>query len=217
MNVDQRHLRDCLGRFATGVTVVSYSVAGEARGATVNAFSAVSLDPPLVMVALGRNSRACAALDGVPFAVNVLAADQIDVALQFGGRSRPGARIGWQPRAVADRAVSTNVAGPTDARDEVSAPADDGPGPDAPSLLGAVAVFHCRPWRRYDGGDHVLHVGRVRAAETHPGEPLVFSDGGFTMTGLPLFDGPLVSDFGAAPVPSWSGAVRRFHHRAEAG
>jgi flavin reductase (DIM6/NTAB) family NADH-FMN oxidoreductase RutF len=206
------------------VTVVTYSVAGEVRGATVNAFTAVSLDPPLVMIALGRNSRACAGLDGVPFAVNVLAADQIDVALQFAGRPRPGARIGWRPRAVADPAdvlAATDDLAPIDgavqADDRDAAElTQDGPAADAPSLLGAVAVFHCRPWRRYDGGDHVLHVGRVRAAETHPGEPLVFSDGGFTMTGLPLFDGPLVSDFGAAPLPSWSAAVRRLQQRAEA-
>lgn len=215
MNVDQRHLRDCLGRFTTGVTVLTYSVADEVRGVTVNAFSAVSLDPPLVMVALGRNSRACAALDGVPFAVNVLAADQIDVALQFAGQPRPGVRIGWRPRAVAVSDVPAEAS--TAVTVDVPAPGGDEAEPEAPSLLGVVAVFYCRPWRRYDGGDHVLHVGRVTAAETHPGEPLVFSDGGFTMTGLPLFDGPLVSDFGAAPLPSWSGAVRRFHHRAEAG
>jgi flavin reductase len=71
------------------------------------------------------------------------------------------------------------------------------------------------PWRRYDGGDHVLHLGEVVHAETRPGDPLVFSDGGFATTGLPLLDGPLLITPNGAPAPSWSRAAHRFHHTSE--
>lgn len=186
--MDTRHFRSCLGRFATGVTVVTYRGPDGVRGATVNSFTSVSLDPPLVLVSLARKAQACAAMDGLPFAINVLRADQLDVAMQFAGRPRPGTRIGWQ------------VTG-----------ADE-----APSLSDAVAVLSCRPWRRYDGGDHVLQLGEVVDARVRPGEPLVFSEGRFTTLGLPMLDGPLIHSLDAPPAPGWTGAAHRLHHHAEA-
>ena len=85
--MDARQLRDAFGQFATGVTVVTCTNDdGEPHGATVNAFTAVSLDPPLAQVTLGRNSKACEFLKDKSFAINVLAADQIDVAWHFAGR-----------------------------------------------------------------------------------------------------------------------------------
>jgi len=85
--MDPRELRNAFGQFATGVTVVTCTNAdGEPHGATVNAFTAVSLDPPLAQVTLARNSKACEFLKGKPFAINVLAADQLDVAWHFAGR-----------------------------------------------------------------------------------------------------------------------------------
>ncbi len=158
--MDSRYLRRCLARFTTGVTVVTYRTADGIRGATMNSFTSVSLDPPLVLISLSREARACGAMDGVPFAINVLRADQMDVALQFAGRPRPGARIAWQSCK----------------------------GDQPPSLSEAVAVLRCRPWRRYDGGDHVLQLGEVLDAEVRAGDPLVFSDGRFTTTGQPLLD-----------------------------
>ena len=79
--MDPRELRNAFGGFATGVTVVTCeNDEGQAHGATVNAFTAVSLDPPLAQVTLGRTSKACQLLEGQPFAVNILADDQLDVA-----------------------------------------------------------------------------------------------------------------------------------------
>lgn len=186
--LDPRALRRCFGRFTTGVTVVTYRVGDEVRGATVNSFTSVSLDPPLVLVSLSRTTQACTAMDGLPFAINVLRADQMDVALRFAGRSRAGLRIAWDT------------------------PVDEA---DAPSLADAVAVFQCRPWQRYDGGDHVLQLGEVRSADLRAGEPLVFSDGRFMTTGLPMLDGPLVLSLDGPPAPGWVGAAHRFHARAE--
>jgi flavin reductase (DIM6/NTAB) family NADH-FMN oxidoreductase RutF len=98
MTVDQRDLRDCLGHFATGVTVVTCLAGGEPHGATVNAFTAVSLDPPLVAVAIARRARACGYLDGAPFAVNVLRRTQDGLAHHFAGRGR--AEVTWVPGPV---------------------------------------------------------------------------------------------------------------------
>lgn len=178
--LDGDRLRRCLSRFSTGVTVVTYAVDGTPRGTTVNSFTSVSLRPPLVLVSVARMARACAQLDKGPFAVNILRADQLDVALQFAGRPRPGARIRWQQR----------------------------PG-FAPQLDHTVAVLQCRPWRAYDGGDHVLHLGEVITATTVPGEPLLFSEGEFTTAGLPLPDGPRI-------VTSWVEQARTAHDHAAA-
>ena len=99
--MDPRSLRSTFGRFATGVTVITCRADdGDAHGATVTAFMPVSLDPPLVQVALTRTSKACRLLDGSAFAVNVLAHDQVDVAMNFAGRPNPGV-VRWEQGATA--------------------------------------------------------------------------------------------------------------------
>ena len=72
-------------------------------------------------------------------------------------------------------------------------------------------MFRCRPWRSYDGGDHVLYLGEVTGFEHRSGDPLVFSDGRFVSTGLPLLDGPLVLSLEGPPRPGWVGAAQRVH------
>ena len=100
--VEAADLRSCLGRFATGVTVVSYTAGAEPRGATVNAFSSVSLDPPLILVSIARTARACPLLEDNPFCVNVLAADQVDIAMNFAGK--PSERVvHWDRGELAPR------------------------------------------------------------------------------------------------------------------
>lgn len=95
--VDQRALRNTFGTFATGVTVVTCrNDEGVPHGATVNAFTAVSLDPPLAQVTLTRTARAAKYLQGAPFAINILAIDQLDVALHFAGRPMNG-EPRWEP------------------------------------------------------------------------------------------------------------------------
>lgn len=185
--MDSRHLRRCFSRFTTGVTVVTYETPDGTRGATLNSFTSVSMDPPLVLISLARTSQACEAIGGRPFAINVLRSDQMDVAMQFAGRPRAGAFVSWDPAAVGE----------------------------PPTLAGAVAALRCRPWQRYDGGDHVLQLGEVVTAELRGGDPLVFSDGRFTSTGLPILDGPLIFSLGGPPAPGWTGAAHRLHHHAE--
>lgn len=85
--VELRELRQAFGTFATGVTVVTTRTDdGVPHGATVNAFAAVSLDPPLAQVTLTRTSRAARYLDSAPFAINILSLGQMDVALHFAGK-----------------------------------------------------------------------------------------------------------------------------------
>ncbi|MER7406687.1 flavin reductase family protein [Streptomyces sp. NPDC000070] len=148
MAIDPQHLRTCLGCFATGVTVVNCAVGDTPHGATVNAFTAVSLDPPLVLVSLDRASKTARLLPGRPFTVNVLSEEQHDLALWFAGRPQtatPPPR--WQPA----------------------------PGHLAPALRGSLATFFCSPWASHDGGDHVLFLGRVEHAAQRPdAHPLLF-------------------------------------------
>ena len=151
--MDSRELRNAFGQFATGVTVVTCTgEGGRPHGATVNAFTAVSLEPALAQVTLTRTSKACQYLDGKPFAINVLADDQLDIAWHFAGRP-------------ADRAPGW-VDGPT-----------------APLLEGAATTISCRPWRTYDGGDHLIVIGEVDAVEITARDPLLFHCGKFRYLG----------------------------------
>ena len=86
-SIEKRELRQVFGTFATGVTVVTTRTDdGVPHGATVNAFTAVSLDPPLAQVTLTRASRAAGYLESAPFAINILSVDQVDAARHFAGR-----------------------------------------------------------------------------------------------------------------------------------
>ena len=80
-----RSLRSCLGRFATGVVVVTFDGPDGRRGITVNAFTAVSMEPPLVLVSVARRARSHDALKNRAFCVNVLGAEQEPIARQFAG------------------------------------------------------------------------------------------------------------------------------------
>ncbi len=87
-NLDTVSLRSCLGRFATGVTVVTFQGPFAPHGITVNSSTAVSLEPPLVLVSVARGARSHDALTGRAFCVNVLGAEQEAVARQFAGTDR---------------------------------------------------------------------------------------------------------------------------------
>jgi flavin reductase (DIM6/NTAB) family NADH-FMN oxidoreductase RutF len=151
MAVDPRQLRNCLGHFATGVTVVTCERDGQPHGATVNSFASVSLDPPLVLVSLDRNTKACRFVDGNPFTVNVLRDHQDALALHFAGHPN-GTPVRWAPRN----------------------------GLLAPRLLDTLAYLACSPWRSYDGGDHTLYVGKVEEYAYFGGDPLLFYRGRFS-------------------------------------
>ncbi len=152
--LDPRVFRDVAGRFATGIAVVTMvTEAGAKLGVTVNSFNTVSLDPPLVLFSL-RNEASCyeAFTTAGAYAVNILAADQVEVSRAF-------ARFAGDGWAVTPHQVSAR---------------------GCPVFDGALAVFECVPWQRYEGGDHVIMVGRVvRATAPRNGEPLMYYCGAY--------------------------------------
>lgn len=151
--IDSRQLRQAFGQFATGVTVVTCRTPdGEPHGATVNAFTAVSLDPPLAQVTLIRGNKASQYLEDAPFAINIMAADQLDVCMNFAGKPMKGS-----PRWRSDDGV--------------------------PVLCGNAATIECKPWRIYDGGDHLIVIGQVVGLEINDAEPLLFVSGKFREVG----------------------------------
>jgi 3,4-dihydroxy-2-butanone 4-phosphate synthase len=131
-------LRRALGVFATGVTVVTTRGAAGDYGMTVNSFTSVSLDPPLILVCVGQDSpgRTAIAANGV-FAVNVLSAAQEGLSRRFAGRDR--AR-GTENFAGIDHGLART---------------------GSPVLTGAVAHLDCRVVTTHDAGDHVIFVGEV--------------------------------------------------------
>ncbi len=173
MQIEPRPLRNCLGHFATGVSVITCDADGEPHGATVNSFTAVSLDPPLVLVSLDRKTKAAKYLEGRPFTVNVLTEPQDDVALHFAGKptSKP---LEWERSG----------------------------GGLAPRLRGSLAYVACEPWRSYDGGDHVLYLGAVKEFDVNGGDPLVFYRGTFRHLG-PAFEAAPWLESADCPGSSW--------------
>jgi unspecific monooxygenase len=144
-----RTLRDTLGRYATGVTVVTTARRDQAVGLTVNSFTSLSLAPPLVLWCLRRKSPTRAAFTTSPlFAVNVLAAHQQTMATQFAG---PGERF-------LGVALRPNPYG-------------------LPLLEGTVGTLVCRRTRVVPAGDHVMIIGAVVDHRACPGPPLLFVDG----------------------------------------
>lgn len=131
---DPRELRNALGRFATGIAVVMAGDDEGLMGVTVNSFSAVSLDPPLILFCMARSLHSLARLEKVrAYSVNILLESQQEVSNRF-------AKAG---------------------EDKFSAiPWEHGPS-GAPRLVPAHACFECAPYAHYDGGDHVIFVGRV--------------------------------------------------------
>ena len=155
MSFDSRAFRDALGRFATGVTVVTGldGDGGPPVGITVNSFAAVSLHPPLVLFSLDleRNSTRFFTA-GRPFAVNVLTDAQLGLSHQFAALDD-------------DRWRGVEV---TAARN------------GCPLLAGALAAFEGRVSAVHDGGDHAVIVGRVEGLyRSENGRPLIFYQGGY--------------------------------------
>lgn len=95
------HFRGGLGRFATGVAIVTFDGATKRHGITVNSFTSVSMEPPLVLVSIARSTKAHDELAGRPFTVNILGAEQRQLAMHFAGR--PGPDPQWVEGQTAPR------------------------------------------------------------------------------------------------------------------
>jgi flavin reductase (DIM6/NTAB) family NADH-FMN oxidoreductase RutF len=149
---DPRTLRDALGSFATGVTVVTcLDSDGRPFGLTVNSFTSVSMDPPLLLVCIAKQARCAPALTSAShFAVNVLQTGQQPASIRFSTRDED--RFGVTP-------WSTGETG-------------------APLLMESLGVFECERHAVYDGGDHEILVGHVLRASFDPNlDPLLYFRG----------------------------------------
>ncbi len=149
---DAGRFREVLGHFATGVTIVTAMEDAEPVGFTCQAFTSLSLDPPMVALAPGKNSTSWPRIAAAgSFCVNILADDQEALSRDFavsGGDKFTG--VGWRP-------------------------ARNG----APILDGVLAWVECDFELAHDAGDHELVLGRVRDMGVNRGQPLVYYRGGF--------------------------------------
>jgi flavin reductase len=152
-----REFRDALGAFASGVTVITTSGRGEPYGMTANAFSSLSLDPPLVLVCVVNGTRGCESIEGNGvFAVNILTQEQEALSRYFASRERPRGAAAFAD--IAHRHVVTG----------------------SPVLEGVAAFLDCRLAAQHVAGDHTIFVGEVLALDVDPAaSPLLFHRGGY--------------------------------------
>ncbi len=155
---DQRALRNALGTFATGVTVVTTLDAdGKPWGFTANSFTSVSLDPPLVLFCLAREAGSLPVFEAAShFAINILADQQADTSMLFASGDREKFdRVGWRA-------------------------ADSG----CPLLDDVAAWFDCDVHNVVDGGDHLIFIGRVTNFDSHNVAPLGYCRGAYVPLAL---------------------------------
>ncbi|MDG1438596.1 MAG: flavin reductase, partial [Emcibacteraceae bacterium] len=149
--IDAKELRNCFGKFATGITVIT-AVApdGTKIGLTVNSFSSLSIDPPMILWSLDNRSNSLEVLKETShFAVNVLASDQMDLSNNFASREE-------------------------DKFDNVDT--SDGKC-GIPLLKDTVAHLECKNVHQYPGGDHTIFVGEVEHFEISNKKPLLYANG----------------------------------------
>jgi flavin reductase (DIM6/NTAB) family NADH-FMN oxidoreductase RutF len=145
---DTRAFRNALGRFATGVTIITAVHEDHPHGMTANAFVSVSLTPPLILVSLDNRSNMHRILPNAGrFGVSVLAEHQEALSTHFAGRPQENLHIPFVHRA------------------------------DIPLIDGAVAYFVARVANLHPAGDHTLYIGEVEHFEFREDRPLLFHGG----------------------------------------
>lgn len=147
MAIDPQTFRQALGSFASGVTVVTTTDGARPHGLTVSSFSSLSLDPPLILICIGKESRGHdTILRSGRFAVNILAADQEWISRHFASAEDDKfAGVSWHPGDFA-----------------------------LPLIDSAVAQITCTLHASLPGGDHTILVGEVVAAHVSPAQPLLY-------------------------------------------
>ncbi len=153
MSVTNQEFRAALGRFASGVTVVTTrDRADKLHGITVSAFSSVSMNPPLVLICIEKTTGSHHAfVESGVFVVNILSADQSEISNQFAFKHE-------------------------DKFDGVGYSLNE---TELPVLEGCLANLNCRVVNSYDGGDHTIFVGEVIKTEISDKEPLIYWMGAY--------------------------------------
>lgn len=153
MTLDPTTYRATLGRFASGITIITACDAeGRDVGMTVSAFSSLSLTPPLVLICIDNAASVAPVLEHCEtFAVNILADDQEELSRRFAKRELN--RFEGVPVTRGELGVAL--------------------------LDGALANLECRVSARQPGGDHTILIGEVKAANLREGEPLLYYRGAY--------------------------------------
>jgi flavin reductase (DIM6/NTAB) family NADH-FMN oxidoreductase RutF len=151
--VEPDHFREVMGRFATGVTVVTATSPDGPVGMTANAVCSLSLEPLLLLVCFDNEARTLPVVrETGRFGVNVLRADQEDLARLFASKTPESEKFAGIPHTVHD---------------------------GIPVIEGVLAWVGCRLERLIPGGDHTIGIGAVEAAEAGQGEPLLWFRGSY--------------------------------------
>jgi flavin reductase (DIM6/NTAB) family NADH-FMN oxidoreductase RutF len=157
MPIEKNELRQVMGHFATGVTIITtLNKNGQLHGLTANAFTSVSLEPPLLLISVDKKAESWPAFEeSKVFTVNILGENQEALSRKFavsGGNKFEG---------VAYR-IGAN---------------------GAPILDGVLSFIECTLYAAYEGGDHSLYLGEIQQAEIREGKPLLFFRGGYRSLG----------------------------------
>ncbi|WP_419880465.1 flavin reductase family protein [Peribacillus sp. B-H-3] len=146
--MDDRAFRTAMGKFATGITVITTNIEGEAHGMTANAFMSVSLNPKLVLVSIGEKARMLDKINQTgKFAVNILSEQQQEYSMYFAGQIKEERNIEF---------------------DWIS---------EMPVIQDALANIVCTVQSKHIAGDHTLFIGEVTDIVIRDGEPLTFFEG----------------------------------------
>jgi flavin reductase (DIM6/NTAB) family NADH-FMN oxidoreductase RutF len=154
-SLDPREFRNTMGRFATGVTVITTEVDGQPHGMTVNGFMSISLEPPLVLVSIGNKARLNSLLpQSRRYGVSILTEQHEIYSRHFAGRPVEGLQIPFVRKL------------------------------DLPVLEGAIACIVAQVVEIIPAGDHTLYLGQVEYLEYHDERPLLFYAGKYRQLDL---------------------------------
>lgn len=155
-NIDPKALRNALGTFTTGVTIITTRDGeGQAVGLTANSFNSVSLDPPLVLWSLAKTALSVPAFtEATHWNVHVLSSAQQELSNRFASKGED---------KFAGLELDTGIS-------------------DAPLLPQCTARFQCRTAFTHDGGDHIIFIGEVIAFDQQELPPLAFQSGQYAVT-----------------------------------
>lgn len=146
--MEDRAFRNAMGKFATGVTVITTKADDEIRGMTANAFMSVSLNPKLITISIDNNANMLKKIQkSGKFAVNILSEQQKDISMHFAGQTNE------------DREIDFDFIN------------------DVPVVKNSLVSIACSVDRSYEVGDHTLFIGSVVEFDVNEGNPLTFYSG----------------------------------------
>lgn len=146
--MDDRSFRDVMGKFATGITVVTTEIYGQAHGMTANAFMSVSLNPKLILVSIDKKAKILSRIqESKMFAVSFLDKEQQKESMRFAGQLKEDVPYQFERYA------------------------------EMPVIKNSLASLTCKLYKEVEAGDHILFIGEVTNMKVGTGEPLIYYSG----------------------------------------